>query len=424
MKLYICSFILCLSLTQAFAQLDYKQDYFQSKSNVFKSDSILSLLDSTKKIEKKNFIEGSLGYLVNSNSITNEFVTDFYFGGSISRESRQNTVDRLRNKNRLGVHLFSDLTYKRAFSSFNLTVGFNQALISSNQIATDAVNIYFFGNAPFAGQTLELATSEVSVFNYQSFEIGLEKQLNERLFIGGALNLFQGVSFYDLELERGNLFTEPDGSEITLDALFEQTFSDNESDLGTGLGIDFGLAYTLPDNQGKVSFRIDDFGYINYQNLVRNTIDSVYSFRGTELDDIFQLDQLDGDNLDTENFNETFGITEERVDRVVLTPASFTLGYQRTITQDIFSVDAYLNYRIINSYVPLLLVKPTYHITNYLSAAPAISLGGLGRFDLGLALELKKKNFFLSASIYEFEHLVAKSNSSGRGTQLKVGFLF
>ena len=424
MKLYLYSIIMCLCLTQTWAQYDYKQDYFLNKNTENTSDSVGLLNDTSYHVVKKNYIEIGAGYLVNSNAVTNEFVTDFYFGGAISRESRENTVDRLGDNNRIGVHFFSDLVYKRAFSSFNLTVGLNQSLISNNEISAGAVNIYFFGNAPFAGESLELASSSVSVYNYQSIEIGAEKKLNDRLFISGALNLFRGTSFYDLEVERGDLFTQVDGTEVTLDAFAEQTFYDGESDPGTGLGIDFSLAYTLLDNKGKISFQIDDIGYINYKNLVRNRIDSTYQFQGVELDNIFQLDQLNTDNLDVENFNETFGITEERVDRLVISPASFTLGYQGDISPSIFSISAYLNYRIINAYVPLLLIKPTYHITDYLSLAPIVSFGGLGTFDFGLAVEVEKGPFFLQANIYEFENLIAKSNSSGRGTQLKAGFLF
>jgi len=193
-------------VSYSFSQYTFKEHYFQRNKETNGS---------------KHFLEFTGGYEVNSTTVNNAFTNKLYQGGFIDNELKVGTQKRLTPKeNTLGLEAKLGLQYKLALDSFNLVFSLGQNLQSGNSFTRNFYNLLFFGNAPYAGQDLDVAEVRGHVQSYRYLGIGAEKKINDYI-IGGQLKLYQGRYLYDVHLERGRFLTEEDGSRITADPKLE-----------------------------------------------------------------------------------------------------------------------------------------------------------------------------------------------------------
>jgi len=238
--------------------------------------------------------------------------------------------------------------------------------------------------------------------------------------LGGKLKLYQGRFLYDANLERGNFFTAEDGSQITFDPKLELNFMTDQDKFNPGVGLDF-FALKRTD-KSMVFFEINDLGFINYQNGSTIEADSSYDFRGVQIENIFNVGDEDF-NVSTDNPEEILDVDREIGTITKITPARFTIGFQQVFSEK-FLLEGYVNYRLLPSYAPQVIVKPNYFIANHLSIAPVVSFGGFGRMDVGLNVSYHTAKFYAILDVLEFENLIAPDKTSGRSSFLKTGFLF
>lgn len=387
------------------AQYSFKEHYFQRNKEV----------NGTK-----HYLELYGNYEINSDYLSNKFISSFYAGDFIDTDLKTVTQSRLKNQNTIGVEIAGGINYKLALDSLNLVFSIGQKTQSSNSFSKNLYNLYLFGNKPYAGTTLNLSTTDVSIQSYRYYALGLEKKLRNNIMLGGKIKLYEGRFFYDALLERASFFTEIDGSKITIDPKLELSFMTERTKFNPGVGLDFFAIKRVKD--AMVFFEVEDLGFINYRDTKNYSVDSTYEFTGLKIESIFALDEEEFD-VSRDDIDGVFGVDSVLKNKTRMTPARFTIGFQEVVS-NLLLLEAYVNYRLLPHYSPQVIFKPNFFLYKNLSVAPVVNLGGFGRLDLGLNISYHDSRFFTTLDILEFENIIKPDKTSGRGMFLKAGLLF
>ena len=397
----LITFLISISLK---GQYTFKHHYFQRNKEISGA---------------KHALEITGAYELGSDFMANAFASKFYQGGFIDNDLKTSTQSRLQNSNTIGLEIQAGLEYKLALDSMNLVFSVGQKLQSNNTFSKNLYNLYLFGNQPYAGESLSLATTRAHVQSYRYYAVGLEKQFDD-LMLGGKVKLYQGRYFYDVQLERGNFFTAEDGSQITFNPDLELNYMTSPDKFNPGLGIDF---FVLKRHKKSMAFiEINDLGFINYQNSSTIKVDSSYNFKGVHVENILDVTEQDFD-FSRDSIENVFGVGKETGTLTRMTPARFTIGFQQVVSEK-FLLEAFINYRLLPSYAPQIIMKPNFFILDNLSIAPVITLGGFDKVNMGLNVSYHTPKFYAIIDVLEFENLIAPNKTSGRGSFIKTGFIF
>lgn len=405
MNKLIISLFLTIWVSLSFGQYSFKEHYFERNKAISGATNTLELTGH---------------YALNSSSLDNRFSNAVLTSDFLSEQLKSHTEQRLNRSNTIGFGLGAALKYKHQLDHFNLTIGYNNQLISSNEVTRNLFRLVMNGNAPYAGQNLDLSGNQINIRSYQALELGFEKSAKDGWLYGAALNGYLSTFDYQADLKRGSLFTESDGSQIRFDPEFEMTYTDSDSKNGLGLGLDGYLV--KKHGTGMVIFQIEDLGFITHANQTSISVDSSYAFSGIEIEDIFNIRDENFD-VETDSLHKIFGVAKNQQRKTRFTPMTITLGIQEVLGEHLL-MEVYANYRFINAYRPQVIVKPNVIFKNNLSIAPVLSVGGFGRADIGLSLAYHHHRFYGVLDVMELENLVAQKSTSGRGIYLKTGVLF
>lgn len=404
---YLTSIIIALCGVSAFGQYTFKEHYFFRNSN-----------DSTNN--KLNYLEFNAGYNASANNFSNTFIREIYNSGSFTNELKQDAIGDLKPVNSIGFGGLTNLVYKRKLDNFNFRIGLSTQIVSNNKLSEDLVKLALNGNAPYADESLTLGNTEVKIDAFHKLSIGVEKVVKDKYIIGGGINLYQGYFHYDMNFDKGDFFTESDGSEVRLDAKFDQSYS-NPNDKGYGAGLDF--YFVSKYKKSNFIFHVEDLGFIKYRNLTTFKTDSSFAFSGVEILDIFNTENSSIGIGEDETVHKFFGIESDTSSKTIVTPAKVTIGLQEQVSDKLF-VEVYANYQLLATYIPQLIVKPNFFLNKNFSVAPVITLGGYGKMDYGLNLSYHHSNYFVVLDLFEFENLIAPNVSSSRSSSIKAGLLF
>lgn len=400
MTRFLVSFTVLLCCLSAYGQYSFKEHYFDRNN-------------STNN--KNNYLELSSAYQINSSSFSNAFLSEIYTNGSFSEEMKASEIDRLNKNNSIGFGAWGNFLYKRKFDAFTLKVGLSTQVISNNKLSKDFVKLALNGNAPYAGEILDLSKTSVKAQAFHKLSIGGEKTINKRFLVGGAINLYQGYFHSDLKIERGDFFTKEDGSEVLFDTKFNQTTAEGK---GYGAGLD--LYFVSKFKKGNLILHVEDLGFISYKNTTSYSADSNFAFSGIDVLDVFDINNSRNKDETVPNY---FGVDSTTEAKTFHTPTKITVGYQEKVSEKLF-VEVYANYQFLATYIPQLIIKPSFFFGKNFSVAPVINLGGFGKADLGLNLSYHHSNYFVTMDLLELENLLAPNASSGRASFLKAGLLF
>lgn len=405
MKKLLTTASLTIWISLALGQYSFKAHYFERNRASSGANHSLELTGN---------------YALNSSAIDNQWTSAVLGSDFLGEDLKTHTQQRLRSSNALGFGFGAAVQYKHHVGDLNLTIGYNNQVISGNEVTRNLFELVMFGNAPFAGQNLDLSGNKIDIRAYQALEIGWEKSGAGGWLYGAALNGYLSTFDYQADLKRGVLWTDPEGSQVQFDPEFELTYTDTDSKNGLGLGLD---AYAVKKyGSGLVIFQVEDLGFISHPNQTHLSVDSSYSFDGIEIEDIFNI-QNENFDLETDSLHKVFGVAKNQQKHTRFTPMSLTIGIQELLGEHLL-MEVYANYRFITAYAPQVIVKPNVRVNKNLSLAPVLSVGGFGHADLGLSLAYHHHRFYGVLDVMELENLLAKKSTSGRGIYLKTGLLF
>lgn len=304
----------------------------------------------------------------------------------------QQSVDNLRDANRAGMELGSEMSYHHFNGSRIWYAGFSTNSIAGMEYGRDIFQLGFQGNAPFEDANASLGPMSGSWYEYNQLRGGMvfsavRDSLHLNVGIGVGLN--QGTNLLELNVPGGSLFTAAHGEYIDLDLQFEALHTSGGGFMnvkGGGASLDFSIGAIK--GQQQLVVQVIDLGFIRWNGLHRVAADTAIHFDGIEVNNLFGGDGLPA--IDTDSLQHYVGVESSTLDKTTMTPAVFRVVYAQLFPQAGFYLGGGAEYRMIDGYWPLFFVKgEKYFEKPALIGAAKLAYGGFGGFAMGL--ELRKQ---------------------------------
>ena len=376
--------------------------------------------DSTAPKEKKlnYYIMAGVTANYGSTNLTNEFIQKLLFGGRIEETLKDNVLDKTNKRNRFGL----ELNYEFQFVDFKDTLfkklpdwGYYLSFGSYNNISAsyskDLFSTVFYGNKQFENETAQLGPSNFISQKFEKITFGL---MNRDYSTSLGISLIIGDRYDQVRLRKADMFTHPEGTDITMDYNGKIAFSDRENRSsfmgfsGTGMGFDF---MTLLMNR-KYSFSITNLGFVVWaRNPSYSNTELVYNFDGIEIDNVFQTSN---EEIRTKAEEIIPGLSD--VPFVTLLPTIFRFDKnfdKRKVYQSIYGI----RYKMLSNYLPSIYGGGSYQLNRRMRVAGSLAWGGYAGLRAQAGFYYTYKKIFAGIETTNITGIFAK-NGNGNGANL------
>ncbi len=344
-----------------------------------------------------NRIEAEASFVFNANSVYNELPWALYQGGFIDRDLRQRSMDAVHEKarNAAGHALSARITWIGPdcflkHPHWRPMVSAAHHDVEGMHFTDDLFEVTFFGNASFEGERADLGPSAYTQTRYQTLGFGIN---DDRSGSYVRLDLVNGQSIYKADAEWAGLYTGVDGRVLRASILGDFYQSDTASSAfggSNGLGLAFSgrWATTVRRTHRPIdlAFEVQDLGFARWNgNAVRIRKDTVITYEGFEVANIFDLDQL---LIGEAQLRDTFGLQYSTGGFSSLLPfqasasASMELGHGWRGT-------AVIDQRYLPGYVPQVTFTGSHRCGSHALLGASLSYGGFGGLRIGLASRIR-----------------------------------
>ncbi|MBW7868496.1 MAG: hypothetical protein H3C31_09255 [Brumimicrobium sp.] len=360
-----------------------------------------------------------------STSLNNEFARKFMFGGEISKDLSKKTYEKQKDYNRFGVGEYVSLEYRSGKSIFKKNENWSWMIGAADNFyiwgdySSDLFGLAFLGNEPFLGKKLDLSNTYGRYERFLTVGGGFHN-LKTKSYI--TLHAVLPISFFDIDVEKGDLSFNQQGDEIkwNIDAEVNQS-NPYPFFKGMGAAVNFGFNFNFgkPDAKfnGVLNITGRNIGFYYLNDAQKTTIRTKDVFSGFALDDLFKENVL-------ENLKDTFQIETVQKGQTKLLPGFIQIGKVATVhsskkLQSIFGIRMYLN----RSYKPMLYAGIHYQPFEQFSLGAQGTFGGYGNFRVGLYASYHLENLLISIGTEDILGAVLRSQL-GHSILLKVTWRF
>lgn len=381
--------------------------------------------------KKKNVIVGfnSSGE-INSSSLTGTFLQGFLNGRKITTKDKENILSRSSDKNRIGFeinnHLFASWRGIKIFkkeltnSAFFIKVSDRQFLNAS--FSKDFVALGLNGNKQFAGKSADLGDFNLNFLRFQQYQAGWMIEGKRRTY-GIGISYINGEQQLNIKSNRTLIKTSALGDELFLDMNLTANQSDTShrklgahNASGTSVDLNFSQNFSVKFKNesisGKVKLSITDIGFIGWNNhSIRYNIDTTYSYRGTRVDDLFNLGDsvlsfVTPDSIYKDLTNKTY-----KDNHNTSLPVNFNLAVE--LANNDWQITLGGNHRMNANYVPYFYARPLHKFSQHVHAGGTIGYGGYGTFNFGFEGHFTFKYIQIGIGTRHIEGLVLPNSSAG-----------
>ena len=337
-------------------------------------------------------------YQASSNAVTTNLLWAAYQGKFLDKGIRQKSSNLHSNSNRIGVDLDYGIFAKHIPDSTK-GIGWFVKIADRTHINAkypkDLFDLGMFGNAMFAGETIELSDIRVNYMQYSQFELGLLKNIRKgkgTWNLGFGLSLLTGKRNLSLLIEQADLYTDPDGEylegeihgSITSASLSSAQYFDAN---GVGFSASVNVGYST-DKFG-IRLEADDMGMIGWsKNLKKTDIDSVFVFEGAEVN-LFAADGSPFSSISLDTVINGFATKLPGEKYTTPVPGRVRLEGHYMLNSKKWRLYVGVQYRIAPSYVPYVYVGTDSPLGKGFFIDGRLAFGGFGSWHIGL--EAKKK---------------------------------
>jgi hypothetical protein len=351
-------------------------------------------------------------------SIENALSSKFLFGGNITNEIKDNSLEKHKGINRLGLDITSELEYRNMkvnlFGKENLgfTVKGGYYSYMSSLYSKDLFGLAFYGNESFLGENADFSGSRFSAMTFQKIGFGV---IDKKKKSNVSLNLYAISNYSEGNVRDGKLFQSDSGDSVSLTFDGEFQYASTNTFLkGYGVGVDLDFRIPVVLKEGKtayIQFLAKNLGFAHVNSTVTQySADTVLNFDG------FTFNQLIGDaNIFNANSSilDTLGIDSTSITKIRFLPGFIQIGkivdvMNTSKLQSFFGVRMYPSV----SYVPMIYAGVQYKTARWLDLGANVSYGGFTTLRFGLYSQIKLNKFALGISS---ENLVGIFSSEGKG---------
>jgi hypothetical protein len=367
----------------------------------------------------------------NSNAITNSFFSHLlYTGAYISDDMKEDVNKKLKDKNRLCLDEQIKISgaYKINKNTW-FTLGLTQRLFTGGTMSKDGFNLVFYGNSMFAGQTAQLHPTNLYQMDYFSLSTGIMKQVNSKLTVAGELSFIRGGNYRQIKMDRGTLYTDPNGAYLELDSKFKVAYSDSSQSAAfphsSGKGAAISLYTTYQVNaKTYLSFELKDLGFIAWKDLNVYEGDSVYKYDGYSISNILDPNGSLVSDVTIDTIMKQIGINKQKQSFSRMLPTTMHISIVHHLNKK-WSIAGGAKYMFAPGYIPRVYVKPIYYLSDQMLVSSTLAYGGYGKADVILSCGWKYSNkLMVSIDALFLEYMIAPNSTSGNGIQFSITGLF
>jgi len=334
----------------------------------------------------------------NSNAINAEMLRFFMAGRYIDSSMKDRSLKRMKENNRLGMDITAEVSFfhkpDSGFGknwSYGITLG--QRILFGGEFSRDAYKMGFYGNAPYAGQTLNLSGLNASYLNYQYLSLGFIKEFKAPKWhkaLGFGLTYANANQFLSIKAPRAEIFTEATGQYLDLDASYEIKQNDaskNKFFYPNGFGVGASLEFTMSDKKRHSFYlRANNIGFMRFNSFSSyRSLDTSLTFNGVVVDNALKVNGEYVNNV-LDSLARDFGGNTGSSGAYIMMPGSVSVGYTYGIIPYKLHLTASANYTFYPGYFPQFSIRLSGIPDPFVSVAGTLSYGGWGGFNGGVDL--------------------------------------
>ncbi|MDX1349301.1 MAG: hypothetical protein R3279_03575 [Putridiphycobacter sp.] len=380
-------------------------------------------------ILNKRSIQVSAINTFTTNSINNELLGKFIYGGQIGTELITNNGQKKFNV--LGGEFEQSISYfEGSFlpskPAVGLVVSVSDQHFASASFKPDIYNLAFRGNTPYLDDTLDFSYAHGQYLHYQNYSVGVYDKRTQSYV---KLGFLVGNESINYRLGNSIFHTSSDGNDLFLQADMSGFNTKNDSSdsyftaKGYGFALEINHNFIINSKSGKqhiVNFNLSNLGSIFWGNSTQNRqIDTTYLYNGFNYSNINNIGELNTAILaDSLNINTYTSARREALPIQII--INKTPVYSLTQKwQSLFGFKALL----IPDYRPMVFGGVYFQPNDFFSVSTRAIIGGYGGLRFGLNANLwLKENFFIGLSTLNV--IGVSSNTIGKGTSANISLQY
>lgn len=253
-------------------------------------------------------VEMGFNFWMGNTNISYASMRDFYQSEKLTAREVEDLIGQMGRQNAFGIaqQYMIGGSWKDS-SDITWSVSIEDQVGIDLQYSRQFFELAWRGNAPFAGETIELTPLQLNAHYQRAFTIGASYPLgsdfrNQGWRIGGRLQLIQGLATIRMKNNHVTMYTEPNGRYIDFDFDYKiqeagfQNFNWFRPN-GYGAGLSLGATRFLNDEL-TVRLGINDLGFVTYNRETRKySKDRKVRYEGLVISNLFggspELDDVD-----------------------------------------------------------------------------------------------------------------------------------
>lgn len=367
-----------------------------------------------------------MNFETNSNAVNADMIRFFLNGRYIDSGMKDRSLKRMKANNRLGMDLGVEVSYfhkpDSGFGknwSYGITIG--QKLLFGGEFSRDAYQLGFYGNAPFAGSTLDFSGLKSRYLNYQYVTLGFVKEFEAPKWhkaVGFGLTGVNANQFFDMSVPRGSLYTEELGQELVLDGAYsirQNDASKNRFFYPNGFGLAGSIEFRMTDRKRHMfTAKASNIGFIRFNSFsASRSLDTSFTFTGLNVMDVYDLNGNFFNNA-VDSISRGLLGKEQKGAEFISMPADFEIGYTYTAIPKKFFVGTTIDYKLFPGYFPRFGVRLTGMPDPMVTVNGTLGYGGWGGFNVGLDLGFHLTHgWHFTLGTHSIQGIVAERFTSG-----------
>lgn len=238
--------------------------------------------------------KGNFGAISTGMSSANlyQLATDDY----LDHREKEQLLSGIGEEMRFGFERLIEINYRqpgyRVLDRVRHTQGFSirNRYLNTGRLHHRALDLVFFGNAPFQDETLNIGKSGYETWYYTSldYQFGVVRDSSWQLTLATGLQM--GHDHQSIQLNQASLYTAPLGQYLDLDLDYRLRSQIEGGSALAGLGASLGAELNiLLSRQWNLEATLQDFGLIYWTNGRQLDTDTNFRFGGVLFDNIFEI---------------------------------------------------------------------------------------------------------------------------------------
>lgn len=379
-----------------------------------------SLYDDLQIQTIRPYVKAEYGFGALCNSPSTSELLNFATSDFLQKEDKDQLMNSINGTLRYGYFSEFSITYRQPgyyiLDFYKKGQGFSitNKYYNSARLSQDLLKLIFYGNKPYAGDTLNLAKSKYETWYYTTldYHFDLKPDSLPAISFTAGLNIGHDYSFYDVK--KADLYTDPEGAflDMNLDYRLRDRTLDAQPIAGLGLAVGASTSFLLSE-KSQLHLELKDLGVLYFTGGRSLDVDSTFRFQGVEFSNIFDLNDSLTKAAEDE-YRETFYYNEEG-GYARLTPFRIAATYFHQLSKGrLTGISVSADYLYLAGYYPRLAVGAHLKTGYKQKLLAQLSTGGYNLASLDLAYEIKFARYWkFNLSITNFSALVVPVISGG-----------